>query len=159
MNTWIASAHDLAFNLSQPARRGEPICVIVGAGASLSSGAPFTWQVLEKLDQAFGGRLAGADAAERRRAVDRFNESEKRAALEPLFSDVVPYTAYRCLAAMGRQRRVYAINLNWDLAIEDACERQGVPLESVSLEEGEGALRRALAVTGPGVTVIHVHGQ
>jgi hypothetical protein len=159
MNAWIAKARDLARNLSLPARRHEPVCFVVGAGASLSSGAPSTSRVVDAFDRAFGGRLAGADATERRHAIDGFNESEKRAAIEPLFEGITPYVGYRCLAAMGRERRIFILNLNWDRAPEIACEMLGVPFDSLSLAEGEVRLLDALTKPGYGVVVVHLHGQ
>ena len=159
MSDWIAAAGDLANTLSLPARRHEPLCLLIGAGASLSSGAPSTLGVIAALEHISAGRLADMDPRERRGAIDRIAEADKRAALAALFAGIEPYVGYRCLAAMGRERRVIALNLNWDLAIEDACTRIGLTPESVSLDEGALALERVLSRRDPGVSVIHLHGQ
>lgn len=137
------------------ARHTRPISFITGAGASLSSGAPTTYAVHEQLRAATNMRLENMTRERLHEIVDE----TLREAVAPLFTDVSPNSGYRLLAALGRQRRVNVINLNWDDAIEQACTLGGVPCEPLDPVEGQ-TLAEAQAGLPPdrGVLVVHVHG-
>jgi SIR2-like protein len=171
MNAWVPKVHDLGTYLHR--RPDEPLCFVIGAGASVSSGMPLVDPIARRFDQLTEGRFSQLSDRDRRAALDRVTEDEKRAAIEDLFLDdllpaadprrkpgwPIPHVGVRCLAAMGRRRRVYVLNFNWDLAVEAACKLLGIPCQSLSLGEDDAALDRALRDSDPGVVVIHLHGQ
>lgn len=133
----------------------RPLTFVLGAGATLSSGAPTTPAVHAKLEKATQMRL-GALIRER---LHMIVDEEVRDQLQPLFEHVVPNTGYRVLAALGRDRRINIINLNWDDAAERACRDAGVscavfdPLDGPTLIQVEATLPPAA-----GVLIVHVHG-
>lgn len=133
----------------------RPLTFVLGAGASLTSGAPSTGEVHAALEAATSTRLNG-DVRER---LHEILDEEIRDQLGPLFADVVPNVGYRLLAAVGRVRRINIINLNWDDAAEKACAAAGVefvafdPNDEQTLAEAEARLPE-----GRGIIVVHVHG-
>jgi hypothetical protein len=171
MNRWVPKVRDLGVYLRR--RLNEPICFVIGAGASASSGVPLVGEVAMRFDQLTEGRFSQLSDRDRRGALDHVTEDEKRAAIEELFLDellpasdprrkpgwLIPHVGYRCLAAMGRRRRVYVLNFNWDLAVEAACDLLGVPCQSLALGEDDAQLAGVLRESAPGVVVIHLHGQ
>ncbi|MET0304819.1 MAG: hypothetical protein ABW196_01150 [Solirubrobacterales bacterium] len=159
MNAWLKKTQALCEYVAVgEADDREPLCFVLGAGDSLSSGAPTTKALIRRFNKLTDGRF-GAEPENRRGAIERINEDEKRRAIKDLFRDVRPYIGYRCLAAMGFTRRIYVFTLNWDTALDQACREAGVLLASVSLDEGPEALACALEGEGPGVVIIHAHGQ
>jgi hypothetical protein len=111
--------------------------------------------VHKKLEEAAQARLKDPI----RERLHEILDDELRGAIAPLFADVCPNSGYRLLAALGRQRRVNVVTLNWDSAMEQACGESGValatfdPLRGPSLEEVEATLPDSR-----GVLIAHAHG-
>ena len=159
MNIWLKQLRSFGEYIALGEKDDrEPLCFVLGAGASLSSAAPKTKTLIKRFNKLTDGRF-GAEPANRRGAVESITEDEKRRAIKDLFRDVKPYVGYRCLAAMGFTRRVHIFTLNWDTALDEACRQAGVLLASISLDDGPKALSSALEDNGPGVVIIHAHGQ
>jgi hypothetical protein len=149
---WRNAAHDLGAAI---ARSPAPVTFLIGAGASLSSGAPTTTEVANAFHHALHGRLAGTDV---KSFLHLIPESEKQEILAPLFRGVRPYIGYFCLAALGRHRRVRVLNLNWDNALEQACRALDVPYTVSDLSHAKERKTIELASADPGVDIVHVHG-
>src|ERR1700730_4421974 len=102
----------------------EPITLLLGAGASLSSGAPSTDSVADAIWHAnparFKSREDVYDDLVEITAVD------KRHAIEPLFERTVPYAGYHLLAALARTRPITIVNLHWAACVLRACRKLGV---------------------------------
>jgi hypothetical protein len=146
--SWLSTARDLGRAL----RDGGPLTVLVGAGASLSSGAPSN-------AQASGALAASASRMVASRLADQVHEVDNRdkaIALAPSFSRVVPGIGYRCLAALGRDRRVTLLDLNWDPAAEQAADYVGVAHTGYDIHDGEAWPATPLAT---GLVVPHLHGD
>jgi hypothetical protein len=144
--------HDLAIAIAKNLR---PLTFVLGAGASLSSGAPATPLVHTKLVEATEGRFEGRV----REFLHELTLREVREHLLPLFEHVVPDVGYRLMAALGRQRRINAIVLNWDDALEQACRATGTPYAFFDpLRDGDIAAKEAELPDGRGVLIVHVHG-
>lgn len=152
--TWRSVATDLGATVTRSKR---PLTVMIGAGASLSSGAPTTGQVAAAFEAATRGRF-GVDHSVQR-LLHLIPEPEKQEVLQPLFERVTPYIGYRCLAALARHRKVQVLNLNWDSAVEQACEELGVRYVSFDLNDRAGRKEIKKLPKHSGLAVAHVHGR
>jgi hypothetical protein len=134
-----------------------PITFLIGAGASVSSGAPTTRQVEAALHEAM---VAGDSRYDLRSAAHRINEEQKRIALLPLFKTLIPNVGYRLLANLGRERQIRILNLNWDMLAERACELVGVAHRSFNLQTATpGEIADAGSTMETGVICVHLHGR
>lgn len=146
---WLQLASELGGVIGRSTR---PICFILGAGCSISSGAPTTATVEEAFRSATAARFVGVDF---RKAIHTMPESEKQDVLRPLFADVSLGPGYLALAALGRHWKVLAVNLNWDKALANACRQIGVNHTSFDLNK---SIDEWPSIDGPGVYDVHVHG-
>src|SRR4051812_29819849 len=80
----------------------RPLTFVLGAGASLSSNAPTTPSVNERLQEATKYRLGDLVRERLHEIVD----DDVRDAVAPLFGQIRPNVGYRLLAALSRVRRV-----------------------------------------------------
>jgi hypothetical protein len=157
---WLDELEDLFRSLHADVR--TPLCFLIGAGASLSSGAPGTAEIVAALMAAQPRLFPDAQAVYAK--VQRLDPDERGPIIRHLFSNVVPHIGYRCMAAMARQRPIIVVNLNWDDCPLDACRRLGIPenlIAAVNLEDTEQAateLRRLLR-RKKGLLSVHVHGR
>ncbi len=141
-------------------RRHQAITLLLGAGASLSSGAPSTGAVADAIWAANPGRFKS-----RQDVYDdlvEITEVDKRNAIEPLFEDTVPYAGYRLLAALARSRPIIIVNLNWDDCVLRACGQMGVRCQPHDIADPLAEIRESIALSnasGSGIVDIHVHGR
>lgn len=157
---WLSASEDIIKSLIL-AGEDEPICMLIGAGASLSSGAPYTDEVVEAVRSARPGTFPDADSVYELGDVISLNESD--IAIGKLFQDVVPNIGYRCLAAMARKRPIVVINMNWDSCVPTACEKLGLSAQdhrSLHLDDVKAvrAAWNAFKRRGRGVLSVHPHG-
>ena len=142
--------------LDQPS---SPICFLLGAGASLSSGGPRTEDILT-ICRKRRPKLFGSDEQVYARFSTRLTPRERENIIKPLFEDFAPYAGYRCLAAMALTRPVFVVNLNWDSAVKAAAERVGADaccFDLKDVKEGETAVASVLKAKR-GIACAHVHG-
>lgn len=138
------------------AQTTDPICFLVGAGASVTSGAPS----MAKVEETWVAALGNVARDDLRRTLHKISQDQKRIPLLPLFSDLKPSLGYRLLAKMGRTRQVLVVNLNWDVLIEKACEEMGVQCSSFNLETDSAVEIRGTVERGAhGVVCLHLHGR
>jgi hypothetical protein len=158
---WLDKLEDL-FQLVHNANAGTPLCFLIGAGASLSSNAPGTADIVAALRRA-RPRMFPDDPSVYAK-VHQLSADDRRTINADLFGDVVPHIGYRCLAAMARVRPIIIVNLNWDDCPVQACARLGLPADwacAVHLEdtaEVDVAVAR-LQERGKGLLSVHVHGR
>jgi hypothetical protein len=150
--TWRGAATDLA---GAVARSSKPVSFVLGAGCSLSSGAPATATVHSAFEDATRGRRGSAEV---RDLLHLIPEAEKQDILRPLFANAIPYIGYLSLAALGRRRRVHVLNLNWDTLLEQACDQLSVP--HVSFDFNDRSLWNEVERLSPesGILIVHPHG-
>lgn len=156
--TWLEPVDEVAESIrSQDSL--SPVCFLLGAGASLSSGGPRTADILLACRRRWPRKfLTDDDVYEQ--FTDELAPSERESLMRPLFEQVEPYIGYRCLAAMARSRPVLVVNLNWDNCVQQAADRVGVlahPFDLSDLERGREAINRVIA-DGKGIACAHVHG-
>lgn len=144
---WLRAARDLGRALLDD----EPLTVLLGAGDSISSGAPSNASVNEVLASRVASRLGRERLADELHVVD---VRDKSGGLAENFAAVVPAVGYRCLAALARTRRITVLNLNWDPAVERAAARVGVPCVTFDIRD-HASQPPPSAV---GLVVAHMHG-
>ena len=160
-DTWLDPIGEVAKSIApaRPTDERSPICFLLGAGASLSSGGPRTSDILLTCRRDWPRKFR-SDEDVYTGFTDELAPSQRESLMRPLFDDVEPYVGYRCLAAMARSRPVFVVNLNWDSCIKQAGDRVGVPVHPFDLrdlEQGRKAVEQVLADQA-GVACAHVHG-
>ena len=142
--------------LDQPS---SPICFLLGAGASLSSGGPRTEDILA-ICRKRRPKLFGSDEQVYARFSTRLTPRERENIIRPLFEEFTPYAGYRCLAAMALTRPVFVVNLNWDSAVKEAAERVGADAHCFDLKDVKDGGRAVASVLKAkrGIACAHVHG-
>jgi hypothetical protein len=136
-----------------------PVCFLLGAGASLSSGGPRTEEILS-ICRKRRPQIFANDEQVYERFSTRLAPRDRDNVIRPLFKEFAPYVGYRCLAAMALTRPVLVVNLNWDRAVKVAAERVGVEAHCFDLAEvdrGREAVESVLG-DGCGIACAHVHG-
>ena len=158
---WLMSVEELAASLRRDrAGSGSPLTFLLGAGASISSGAPGTSEILASC-RSERPQVFPTDEAVYEDFATALTPRERDAIIRPLFEDLEPYVGYRCLVAMARSRPVFVVNLNWDPSIKLAGDRIGVPVRSFDLSDvvrGRTIVAETLE-QGRGVVCAHVHGH
>ena len=135
-----------------------PLTLLLGAGASLSSGGPRTVDILTECKRRRPDVFPSDEAV-----YDEFSQltsKERDRLIRPLFKKVQPYVGYRCLAAMAKSRPIFIVNLNWDGCIKQAGDLVDVPVERFDLKNvAKGRLLIDDAEKrGYGIVCAHVHG-
>jgi hypothetical protein len=151
---WRCIADDLA---TAVAGHQEPLTFVLGAGCSMSSGAPATPVVEQRLVTRSEGRIGPGRL---RTDFQDLRAAEVNRHLEDLFAGATPNFGYRLLAGLARRRRVYVINLCWDPLLDQACEL--VKVTRVSYDPEAGSTWAAVCERLPadaGLVNCHVHGQ
>lgn len=155
---WLSASKDVASTV----KAGEPICLLIGAGASLSSGGPHTTGVAEALMHARPD--AFPDVASVFDNGDAISIYETDHTIHGLLDGMSPNIGYRCLAAIARHRPVVLINLNWDDCAVKACETLGFSSSdyaALDLEDVKGVRKEWLNFKerGYGLLSVHPHGM
>jgi hypothetical protein len=157
---WLTYIREAMLGIGIDSRPGvaAPLAVLIGAGASHSSGGPRTVDILDECKRHRGQVFPDDDAV-----YEKFSDlapRERDRLIQGLFTEITPYVGYRCLAAMARTRPVFVIDLNWDNGVGLAAEKVGVPFARFDLkntEKGRRLIDETLA-RGNGILCAHVHG-
>jgi len=160
-NSWLDQVGEVAASIlpGEPGETVAPITFLLGAGASLSSGAPETADILKACRRSRPALFPTDDDVYEKFST-RLTSSERNKIIRPLFRDVEPYIGYRCLASMARSRPIFVVDLNWDSCVKVAGECVGVEVRSFDLADvakGRQAIEEARR-EGCGVVSAHVHG-
>jgi hypothetical protein len=157
--SWIALAESVGGYLAdQP---DNTVTFLLGAGASRSSGAPLTAEVIEALTERHPDEFPDSRVSA---GMDSISDSQVESSIRPLFREIQPHVGYLSLAALAKCTRVLIVNLNWDDAVELACDRLGVKCASVVLDEkkhldkGLEEIKARLADPAYDVVNLHLHG-
>lgn len=160
--SWLGLAEGVGRYLAE--EEGKAVTFMLGAGASRSSGAPSTEQVLQELCTVYPNDFS--EPAEVRRKVDRLSRAQVDNCIRPLFRDAAPHVGYLSLAALAKSVRVLAVNLNWDPLFERACEQMGIDYAPIHLDESQEKIddcileiKQCLADERYRVVDLHVHGR
>jgi hypothetical protein len=165
--TWISMAQEVGRHLAgQP---DDTVTFLLGAGASVSSGAPSTPQVIGNLTERFPEEFPNSEISD---GMDAISDPQVETAIRPLFKDkddrskIEPHVGYLSLAALAKSTRVLIVNLNWDSAVEIAAlERIGVNCTSIELDERDklaaGIAEVEACLEDPSLRIVnlHLHGR
>lgn len=152
-HNWLEAATDFALGVK---RSNAAVALMLGAGASLSSGAPTTAQVHQALERATRGRSSGEDL---RSFLHRISSREQQEILAPLFKNTNPSVGYRSLASIARTKRIHILNLNWDTLVEDSCELLKIPYVSFDIKDWKSNEDKIKGLPpAQGIVCVHVHG-
>ena len=91
--------------------------------------------------------------------LHRVADDDKATALARRFMDLTPFVGYRCLAALGRPRRVLVVNMNWDPLLLAVCDRLGVPCVNFDLRDAVTRPDLSEMAAFTGVIDVHLHGD
>jgi hypothetical protein len=160
--SWLGLAESVGKYLAE--EEDKTVTFMLGAGASRSSGAPSTEQVLQELCTVYPDDFS--EPAEVRRKVDRLNRAQVDNCIRPLFRHARPHVGYLSLAALAKSVRVLVVNLNWDPLFESACKRMGIEYAPIHLDESRERIddcileiKECLADARYQVVDLHVHGR
>lgn len=141
----------------------DTVTFLLGAGASLSSGAPATPTVINALTEQFPNEFPDSEISE---GMDAISDAQVGTAIRPLFDDIEPHVGYLSLAALAKWTRVLVVNLNWDASMEIAAlKRIGISCESIVLDEknnlaaGLRQIKKCLEDPNIRIVNLHLHGR
>jgi hypothetical protein len=145
--------------------RGEGFVLMLGAGASLSSGVPVTVKVVADLLDKYGSHLTGSDPAER---FDKLWSSaqpdDREMYLEP-YLNREPAKGYQRLAELTRAGYFSRIlTFNFDRLVETAFQRAGMQpgddfLTIVRGDHTNEAVVQMMDRQKPSVKLLKLHGS
>ncbi|MGA9285247.1 MAG: hypothetical protein WBV85_07375 [Solirubrobacteraceae bacterium] len=154
--SWIALAESIGSYLAEQA--DDTVTFLLGAGASRSSGAPSTPEILEALTEKHPDEFPDSKVSA---GMDAISDSQVESSIRPLFREIRPHIGYLSLAALAKSTRVLIVNLNWDPAVEIACDRLAVKCASVVLDEkkklDEGLAKVEACLVDPQYRVVNLH--
>ena len=143
--------------LKRDLRESKSVAFLIGAGASITSGAPSTILVDEAITASVAGhRYPGEEVGH---VLAKLTSTQRVGSVRHVFSHVRPHIGYLSLAALARSRRVLVASLNWDLALEMAAASLGVNCESYDLASPLNVISEAARKKSAGLLVWHLHGS
>jgi hypothetical protein len=144
-------------------RQGDKFVLMLGAGASMSSGVKSTPTLMEELLQQYGSDLNGSDRLEDRfdKLWKRTSDRDRRALLEP-YLDHEPSAGYGMLAALiGAGYFDLALTFNFDDLVEKALAGIGFTdfKRVIRGETIEDEMQTLVDATEPRFKLIKLHGS
>src|SRR4051812_11009971 len=144
-------------------RQGDKFVLMLGAGASMSSGVKSTPKLMEELLEQFGADLNGSDRLEDRfdKLWKRTSDSSRRALLEP-YLDHEPSVGYAKLAALIEAGYFdLALTFNFDDLVEKALTGIGFTdfKRVIRGETIEDEMQTLIDAVEPRFKLIKLHGS
>lgn len=160
----------LASLMRERLEEGEGYVLILGAGASLASGAASTAQIVERLIRDLGRERDAATLSWDEKLVlfyqvlDGLDVDERHVLLRRHLKDLEPSPGYRHLSALIEAGYFHLIlTTNFDLLLENALIRSGLSAEDFTVlvngRDKETAIARQLVYSTPRVKVLKLHGD
>jgi hypothetical protein len=150
-------------------RQDSPYVLVLGAGASLSSGASSANQVIAGVIAAHSSKDAGSltwdqQIAEFYRILDARSPDERYAILKPHFEGKAPSEGYRALARLAQAGYLELIlSTNYDTFLEDALSDAGLRRRDFDLlingVDDQDQMLRQLSRRVPALKVVKLHGD
>ena len=149
--------------------RESPYVLILGAGASLTSGASSFGKVIESVvnDYSVQGPSAMSwddKVVEFYDILDGFSESERYAIIKKHIEGQRPSAGYHALAQLAREGYLEVIfSTNYDTFVEDAFADVGLRSRDFTVlingQDAEEGIVKALGYPQPGIKLVKLHGD
>jgi hypothetical protein len=155
---------DLANLIRTKQQQGaQKFVLMLGAGASLASGMPFTNQLKSDLLREFGSGTTGGDVDERfDRMWEETTPANRNIMLQIYFKDLQPSPGYHHLAQLIKEGCFdIVITLNFDNVLEAALDLAGVSDKAVIVggDFTDSAFVRSVEDPLPRVKILKLHGS
>ena len=147
----------------------EPFVLVLGAGASLSSGSPGMDKIIARIQEASGHDLSTlseeGQKAEFYNFLDNFSADHRYLFLKDLFKNAKPSVGYLKLAELAKKGYFqYILTTNFDQLLEKAFKEMGMTLGEdyvvcVVGRDKESQILRQLSFSRPPVKVLKLHGD
>jgi len=150
---------DLANLMKALRTEGKRFVVMLGAGASISSGVPDAGKMMKAAVEVYATAIPGSDIEDRFDQLMKGPEENRRTILKP-YLDKQPSSGYRNLAKLIRDGYFETvITFNLDILLESALHAVGVH-DFATIIRGELEDDRILAaVDQPGIKILKLHGS
>ena len=144
-------------------RQGEKFVLMLGAGASMSSGVVRTPQLMEELLRDYGSDLNGNDRLEDKfdKLWKRSSDRDRRALLQP-YLDKTPSSGYAKLAALIQAEFFdVALTFNFDTLLEKSLSAIGFSDVKTVIrgETIDDEMQKLVDATEPRFKIIKLHGS
>jgi hypothetical protein len=146
-----------------------PYVLILGAGASLTSGASSFGKVIESVVDSYSAKDPSAmswddKVAEFYDILDGFSESERYAIIKKHIEGQRPSAGYHALAQLAREGYFDVIfSTNYDTFVEDALADAGLRSRDLTVlingQDSEEGITRALGYSQPRIKLVKLHGD
>ncbi len=146
-----------------------PYVLLLGAGASLASGAPKIKQVIDDIVSTLGGRSPEAMSDAEKgdtfyKVLDRLSSAERYSILRKYLSQAAPSAGYRHLAALVKVGYFNTLlTTNFDTFLEDSLSDTGLRARDFVVAmvgaDSERLIQDAIGETGPRIRIIKLHGD
>jgi hypothetical protein len=146
-----------------------PYVLILGAGASLASGASSFGKVIESVVDDYGGKDPSAmswddKVAEFYEILDGFSESERYAIIKKHIEGQRPSAGYHALAQLAREGYFDVVfSTNYDTFVEDAFADAGLRSRDFTVlingQDTEEGIIKALSYRQPRIKLVKLHGD
>jgi len=161
--TNLAKIKNLAAIMRLKKERGETFVLMLGAGASMSSGVVRTPQLMEELLQKFGQDLNGGSRLEDRFDIlwRRTTDAQRRAFLEP-YLNCKPSLGYSKLAALIEAGFFeVAVTFNFDDLVEKSLDSIGFTSfkRVIRGETIEDEMQKLVDARDPRFKLVKLHGS
>ena len=147
----------------------EPFVLVLGAGASLSSGSPGMDEIIARIQEASGRDLSALSEeeikAEFYNVLGNLSDDQRYLLLRGLFENARPSMGYLRLAELARGGYFkYILTTNFDWLLEDAFKEVGMTVNKdyavfVVEKDEESQILRQLRFPRPPVKVLKLHGD
>jgi hypothetical protein len=146
-----------------------PYVLMLGAGASLTSGASSFGKVIESVVDGYGVKALSAvswddKVAEFYDILDGFSESERYAIIKKHIEGQRPSAGYHALAQLAKEGYFDVIfSTNYDTFVEDAFADAGLRSRDfmvlINGQDAEEGIIKALSYSQPRIKLVKLHGD
>jgi hypothetical protein len=147
----------------------SPYVLVLGSGASLTSGASSFGQVIESVANDYSDKDPSAmswddKVAEFYDILDGFSESERYAIIKKHIEGQRPSAGYHCLAQLAKEGYFDVIfSTNYDTFVEDAFADAGLRARDftklINGQDTEEGIIKALRYPQPRIKLVKLHGD
>jgi hypothetical protein len=157
----LAKVKSLANLMRMKREQDDRFVILLGAGASLSSGVPNTPTIMQELLAKYGGELEGASLEQRFDKLWRGTNDADRARFLQSYLDRPGSVGYEKLAELIEEDYFeIVLTFNFDELLENALRRKGVDFRKVIRgETNDSEMQKLVDSEKPRFKVVKLHGS